>query len=62
MTTPKKKEKRKKTTSFGQFDMGKGSKAAQRQTVVSSDARTITGNRLSKKQKANIARANRKKR
>ncbi len=55
-----KKPKKKKTASFGQFDMGRGSKAAKRQTTVTRDARTITGQRLTKKQRENIARANRK--
>ncbi len=49
----------KKRASFGQFDMGRGTKAAKRKTRVSDDARTITGKRLTRKQRENIARANR---
>jgi hypothetical protein len=61
MAEPKAPPKKKRQTSFGQFDQGRGSAAARRQTVVSRDARTITGQRLTKKQRDNIARQNRRK-
>ncbi len=53
--------KAKKKASFGQFDMGKGSKAAKRKTRVSKDARTITGKKLTAKQRKALAAKNRKK-
>ncbi len=59
MAKPKAKAKRK--TSFGQFDQGRGTRAARHQTTVSSDARTITGAKLSKRQRETIARQNRRK-
>ncbi|MGI9251827.1 MAG: hypothetical protein ACR2PR_11655 [Pseudohongiellaceae bacterium] len=50
--------KKKKVTSFSQFDRGAGQKAAKRKVTTSSDPRTITGKRLSKKQRQQIARQN----
>lgn len=52
---------KKKTASFGQFDMGRGTKAARNKRAASTDQRTLTGRRLTQKQKDNIAHANRKK-
>ncbi len=54
-----KKTKPKKKASFGQFDGGRGTRAAKAKTKVSSDARTITGAKLSRKQREQIARQNR---
>lgn len=53
------KKKAKKKTSFGQFDMGRGSQAAKSKHKMSSDPRTLGGKRLTKKQKQRINRANR---
>jgi hypothetical protein len=61
MAETKAPPKKKRQTSFGQFDQGRGSRAARTQHVVSRDARTITGKRLTKKQRDNIARQNRRK-
>ncbi|MGI9250239.1 MAG: hypothetical protein ACR2PR_03460 [Pseudohongiellaceae bacterium] len=52
------KAKKKKQTSFGQFDGGRGQKAARSRPTMSSDPRTITGQRLTKRQRQNIARQN----
>lgn len=57
-----KAKKKKKVASFGQFDMGRGTKAAKKKTRVSSDARTITGQKLTKRQRQAIEAANRRKR
>ena len=54
--------KAKKQTSFGQFDMGRGTAAARKETQAPRDATTITGQRLSKLQRANITRQNQRKR
>ena len=56
-----KAKKPKKKASFGQFDMGRGSAAAKRQTRMGSDPRTITGERLTTRQRRNIQAQNSRK-
>ena len=55
-----KPKRKKKQTSFSQFDMGVGARAAKRKTRVPKDARTITGKRLTSKQRKALVAKNRK--